>query len=307
MLARLSTERATEYKSDLLSEQHSGERRGALEAYWNHRTIPFGAFFSLLLVAATAQGQPAIPKSRMTPEEQEAFLLNATIVGETALASGASRVSLVDGQREHDASLKTWDSRDPLQVDYKSNVAAYELDQLLELNLVSPSVERTVNGRPAALTWWVDDVLMDELSRRRQNIGPPELHRWTQQMQAVRVFDELIANAYRSMSPSSYLSTVWDNLLITREWRIWLIDHTRAFGTSRQLQYPESLTQCDRAVLARLRAPNREALERQVGRFLTSAQVAALDARRALIVKHFDEHIARKGESVVLYDVSSRR
>ena len=73
--------------------------------------------------------------------------------------------------------MKTSDPRHPPQVDYKSNVAAYELDKLLQLNLVSPSVERTVNGRPAALTWWVDDVLMDELTRRRQNIEPPELDR----------------------------------------------------------------------------------------------------------------------------------
>jgi hypothetical protein len=242
----------------------------------------------------------------MTRAEREAFLLNATIVGEAALAPGMGRLSLVDGQRKHEASVKTSDPRDPPQVAYKSNVAAYELDKLLQLNLVSPSVERTVNGRPAALTWWVDDVLMDELTRRRQNIEPPELDRWTQQTQAVRVFDELIANAYRNMSPAARLSTVWDNMLITREWRIRLIDHTRAFGTARQLQYPETLTECDRAVLARLRAQNEKALMLQVGRFLTSEQVAALEARRALIVKHFDELIARKGEGVVLYDLPPR-
>lgn len=51
-------------------------------------------------------------------------------------------------------------SRDPLQRDYRFNVAAYELDKALELDLVSPSVERAVNHRPAALTWWVDDVLI---------------------------------------------------------------------------------------------------------------------------------------------------
>jgi hypothetical protein len=284
-----------------------GGEEGALEAYWIHRTIPLGSFFSMVLVAATAQEQPAVPKSPMTRAEREAFLLNATIVGEATLAPGTRRVSLVDGQREHDASVEASSSRDPLQRDYKSNVAAYEVDKLLELNLVSPSVERTVNGRPATLTWWVDDVLMDELSRRRQNIEPPDLERWTQQMQAVRVFDELIANAYRSMSPASYLSTVWDNLLITREWRIWLIDHTRAFGTSRRLQHPESLTQCSRAVLTRLRVPNHEALERQLGRLLSSEQVDALEARRALIVKHFDELIARRGEGAVLYHLPSRR
>ena len=68
-------------------------------------------------------------------------------------------------------------------------------------------------------------------------------------MQAVRVFDELIANAYRDISPPLYLNAVWDNLLITRDWSIWLIDHTGAFGIRRQLRYPESLTRCDRTLL----------------------------------------------------------
>jgi hypothetical protein len=126
-------------------------------------------------------------------------------------------------------------------------------------------------------------------------------------MQAVRVFDELIANAYRNIGPAFYASTVWDNLLITGEWRIWLIDHTRTFRTTRQLEYPESLTQCDRRVLARLRELNDKVLKRRLGRFLTSEQVDALDVRRILIVKHFDEQIARKGELAVLYNLPPRR
>lgn len=117
------------------------------------------------------------------------------------------------------------------------------------------------------------------------------------------MFDELIANAYRSMNPASYTSTLWDNLLITGGWRIRLIDHVRAFRTSRQLEYPESLAQCDRTLLARLRALSPVASRRQLGRFLNPDQLDALEARRTLIVRHFDERIAREGEQAVLYDI----
>ena len=67
-----------------------------------------------------------------------------------------------------------------------------ELDKALGLNLVPASVERLVSGRPASLTWWLDNVAMDELDRRRKRIDPPDGESWNRQMQAVRVFDKLI-------------------------------------------------------------------------------------------------------------------
>jgi len=153
----------------------------------------------------------------------------------------------------------------------------------------------------------VDGVLMSEQARRIKKIDPPEADSWNKQMQAVRVFDELIANAYRTMSPDSYSSSLWDNLLITGEWQIWLLDHTRAFGTATRLQEPESLTRCDRMILAKLRTVNRGESARRLGRYLSSGQLDALETRRALIVKHFDGQIAAKGDAAVLYDRPLRR
>ncbi len=276
-----------------------------MDAHWNHRTTFLVLPLVLLSVVAAAQAQPHAPGPLMTRSEREAFLSNASIVDEATLVPGARRASLADGKWTHYAAV-AWSSGDPAQGDYRSNVAASELDKMLGLDLVSPSVERSVNGRPAALTWWVDDVLMDELSRRRRGVAPPDPERWTRQMQAVRVFDELVANAYRSMDPAAYTSTLWDNLLITRDWGVSLIDHRFTFGASRRLKYPDSLTQCDRRVLASLRALDRGAFERRLGRFLKADQLDALEARRGLIVRHFDEKVALKGERAVLYDLPSR-
>ena len=57
------------------------------------------------------------------------------------------------------------------------NVAAYELDKLLGLNLVPPAVERSVNGRPASVIWWLDGFAMNKLDRRCKRIDPPDLDR----------------------------------------------------------------------------------------------------------------------------------
>jgi hypothetical protein len=266
---------------------------------------------SLLIVltpAARAQEQRVAP-SLVTRSDKEEFLLKANIVdeGDTSTGSKFWRVTLDDGKRKHDAAIEISTGPDPSQRNYRFNVAAYELDKTLELNFVAPSVERTIKGQPAAFTWWVDDVLMNEQSRRGQKIEPPDPDRWKKQMQAVRVFDELISNVYRNVSPTFYLASIWDNLLITRDWRIWLVDHTRAFGTSSQLENPQSLAQCDRTLLGKLRELNREVMKQKLGKYLASEQLDALETRRALLVKHFAEQIALKGEDAVLYDLPPRQ
>ena len=243
-----------------------------------------------------------------TRDEREAFLSNASFVTDAPTDGTPSwRAGLDDGTRRHDASVVTEDGSGPTRRNYRFNVAAYELDKLLGLNLVPPSVERPVNGRPASVIWWVDDFAMNELNRRSKGIEPPDPDRWGRQMQAVRVFDELISNTYRDTAPPLYLNSVWDNLLITTDWTIWIIDHTGAFRTRQELQDPDSLVRCPRTVLGRLRALNKELLQQALKRYLSSQQLDALEVRRTLLVRHFDHQIESKGEADVLYDLPPRR
>lgn len=274
----------------------------------DHR-LTFVVSFVILVVSALAQArqQPSAPLSLETRAEREAFLLRANVVNDAA-ADGrrAWRVSLDDGTRKHDALVEAADGSSPTNRDYRLNLAAYELDKILGLNLVPPSVERVMRGWPASVIWFVDNVAMDELGRRKKGIEPPDLESWNRQMHAVRVFDELISNTYRDTTPALYLNTVWDNLLITGDWTIWIVDHTGAFRTRRELLDPESLTRCPRHVLSQLRAIDRDRLQRSLGKYLSAQQLDALDVRRALLVRHFDAQIAEKGEAAVLYDLTSR-
>ena len=195
----------------------------------------------LLRAAVQASEQSAADSPSEPRSQREQFLLGADILNEPRPSSKArrsGRVTLDDGKRKHDAAVETADGSDPSQRNYRFNVAAYELDKMLGLDLVAPSVERLVDGRRASVTWWVDDFAMAEMDRRRKAIEPPVAESWSRQMQAVRVFDELIANTYRDISPPLYLNAVWDNLLITRDWSIWLIDHTGAFGITQAVALP---------------------------------------------------------------------
>ena len=239
--------------------------------------------FVIVILQAPAHGRQQALLSLETRAEREAFLSKASVVTDAPSDGRPSwRASLDDGTRRHDASIVTVDGSGPTRGDYRFNVAAYELDKLLDLNLVLPSVERLVSGRPASVIWWVDDFAMNELDRRRKRIDAPDSERWARQVQAVRVFDELISNTYRDTAPPLYLNTVWDNLLITTDWSIWLTDHTGAFRTRQDLQDPDSLVRCPRTVLGRLRM--------LITRYLRGWTL-----------------IRRIGEADVLYDLFRRR
>ena len=130
---------------------------------------------------------------------------------------------------------------------------------------------------------------------KAKTLGPDPV-RTTQQIQVMRVFDELIQNRDRNQG----------NILWTSDFTLWLIDHTRAFRLGRDLLKPESLTRLERGLLDRLRALTPECPRaRPSGSSLTKQEQEALLLRRDMIVKHYDDRIARLGEPVVLFTSDS--
>lgn len=252
------------------------------------RPMLVAALFGLGAIVVAAQDQPPHPVA--LPDAQiEQFLLHARILRTHPAAKGITgslRASLSDGTTTHDAQIQSVDEYQNEFVGTRSternfrdtwsfNIAAYKLDRLLGLNLVPVSVARTWRGRAAAFTWWVDDVQMDEEERLKKKIHVPDTERWNQQMQLVRVFDQLIGNVDSNLG----------NLLITTDWRIWAIDHTRAFRLTPSLPTPQNVTRCDRQVLERIKALDKRTLERTIGPFIYTTEIPALLSRRDEIVR----------------------
>jgi len=264
--------------------------------------IGFGSYnVGMIFLVLVILLLPALGEAQeLTRAQKEELLLEGNMSSERELSPGVMRVTLNDGIRQHAAIVES--SRDT----YRRNAAAYALDKALGLNMVPPTVIREFKGQPAGVNWWADDVAMNEQDRRKRETQPPDPDGWDKQMQSVRVFDELISNTYRNIGPEFFLTTLWDNLLITRDWKISLIDHKAAFRITRQLENPASLVRCDRGLLGRLRKLNREVLRQELGQYLSAEELDGLEARRELIVKHFDERIAERGEGVVLYDPPPR-
>ena len=263
----------------------------------------------LMIGIALAQ-QPAAATVNPRLAEIERFLRGAKMGQRKAISVGVAETHSVlmdDGKLKHRGHIATIDvSKTSFTTDrgtelnfrdsWKFNVAAYELAKLLDFNMVPPSVERSVSGQSAAVTWWIDDAMM-ESERQQKKLHAPDPDRWSDQMYAVRVFDQLIYNVDANLT----------NLLITKDWNIWMIDHTRSFRWAKTLESPKNLLKCDRTLLAKMRELNKPLLKDRLGRWLLDPEIDGVLARRDKIVHFFDTEIAAKGESAVLFDLPPRQ
>ena len=102
-----------------------------------------------------------------------------------------------------DESKREFRSKDGTEFNFRDtwnfNVAAYKIDRLIGLGLVPVSVERRWKSTPAAYTWWLDDVMMDEGDRLKKKISPPDLERWN----ASDADGAALRSAHRQYRPQS--------------------------------------------------------------------------------------------------------
>jgi hypothetical protein len=248
---------------------------------------------------------PAAPPVSLTPEQMEVFLTKARIVSIRSVSTGVTdsrRATLSDGTITHDVHVQVVDQAMPVfqagkqtelnfKDSYRFNIAGYHVARLIGLDNVPMSVERRVDTKTAAVTWWVDDVQMDEKERMRIKSPGVDPDRTSKQVQVMRIFDELIQNRDRNQG----------NILWTKDGKMWLIDHTRAFRLGGDLIKPEQLTRCERSLLDHLRRLTADAIMTATKGSLTKSEASALLKRRDAIVKHYDALIARRGEAAVLF------
>ena len=265
---------------------------------------------ALLVLALPLFSQESAPTPNhhaLSLEQKEEFLLNGKITqtrGAKKGITGTSRVTLSDGTTIHDASVQRIDEEKArfegaqgtemnFRDTYKFNIAAYRLGRLLGLgDMIPPSVERRFEGTSAAWTWWVEDVMMDEGERLKKKMEAPDKDDWGRQYHIMRVFDQLIANIDRNVQ----------NLLYDKAWRLWMIDHSRAFRVNAEPRDKKMLERCDAQLLANLKALREDKLRAEVGPWLREREIKAILQRRDKIVSHF-EH----GDASKLYEYLSKR
>ncbi len=283
------------------------ERRPSAETAPRGDPGPRAIAWRLLIVALTAtlahgRWQAEWPDAAAV----EAFLGSAKVVKREAIGVGVTRserVTLSDGSRTARAIWKTVDERVPFKRfddgtfemqfsdSYKYELAAYELDKLVGFGLVPPVVERRLRREEGSLQLWVENTIM-ELDRRKRGEPLRDVAGWNRQIYAVRLFHNLTYNTDFNNA---------GNILSDVDERIYLIDHSRAFRTTRELIAEDDLGRFSERLLDALRELDREALTTRLGRWLSKAQISALLTRRDLILRRADRLIAEKGAAAVLY------
>lgn len=269
--------------------------------------------FSLaVFVVAAASFLPAQEASgnngdSLSGQQKEQFLLKAKVTRSSQTHKGVTlpyQLTLTDGTVTHDGLFQAIDEMKPqmkfadgqtefnFKDSYHYNIAGYELAKLVGLdNMIPVTVERSWNGKKGSLSWWVSNYMMDEGDRLQKNTSAPDPDDWNKQMYKIRVFDELAYDTDPNLT----------NVLITKDWKIWRVDFSRAFRTWKKLRNPENLVMCDKNLLEKLKALNEADLKAALGKQISGSELKAVLARRDLIVEAFNKLIAEKGEAAVLY------
>jgi hypothetical protein len=239
-------------------------------------------------------------------EAIEQFLLKAEVTAVRNIPVGVTaprRATLTLDGVTHSAAFKTIDEaksgytqleRGKGEIDFqdswRTEIPAYEVDKIIGLGMVPATIERTVNGQRGSLQFWVESM-MPEAERVKKKVSAPNVAVWNQLMYKVRLFDNLIYNTDRHLN----------NILVTKEFEIRLIDHSRSFRAFDELKAPGDLTRFSRSLLAGLQKLEEKDLTERVGKYLTTAQIRGLMKRRDAILALSQKVVAQKGEGAVLY------
>jgi len=271
----------------------------------------------ILPAAVSVQGQFLSSESSRRTECEE-FMRTAEISRFEPVGEGVTapwKLYLRKGDVEHKAVWKNVSTNKGGIPDYwRFEVAAYQLDKLLGLNMIPPVIERIFKGKPGALSYWVEskyNLLQIEESGGAIRIPAEALGRTNDMKYIARFWDSLIGNDDRTQQ----------NVLYTEDWRMILIDHSRAFRSDgeygRRLIYgirgiktmtdgqggriPVLFRRLPRAFLDRIKTLNAAVIKSTVGTYLTDNEIEAVLVRKELLLAEVAEMIARDGEDKVLY------
>ena len=249
-----------------------------------------------------------IPEEVAERPKWEEFLLNANVVkeeqlGGTEAVTNPYHLTLEWNGIANDALWKNPEGRMKGFIDgWKYEIAAYLFDKYLGLNMVPPTVEKRVHNNLGSCQLWVKAMMtMKDKVEKKIKTPPIKIFNYNRALNLQRFFDNLIGNEDRHQK----------NYLITEDWRIILIDHSRSFRTGKkwttELPYGEKnkegliLKEMSKDMLEKTKALTYEVIKGFVGNNLSEDEINAVLARKDLIIEYINKLVEKNGEANVLY------
>jgi hypothetical protein len=170
-------------------------------------------------------------------------------------------------------------------VSYKAEVAAYELDKLLQLDMLPPTVEREFKGVRGSMILWVE-----KLVDWKYPDAPPDSMKndWDRQLARMTMFDDLIGNQDRNVN----------NMVRDARWNLILLDHDTTFRAGSEL--PSPLTRIDASLWDRIQKLTRQQLDDRLRPWLDDNEIAGILSRRERMRTEIDRLIAARGVAAVV-------
>lgn len=251
--------------------------------------------------------------AQFTPEEIaqrpeiEQYLNTAKIINAVDIGQGVTKPKRIFIECEKGELSGCWKDVRGKQKGYlegwRYEIAAYEMDKLLDLNMIPPTVEREFKGKKGSFQLWMEGGMSD-LDRMEGDIKIPEskLMDWSKNKYTMRAFDCLIANEDRTQQ----------NIRYTDDWRMILIDHSRSFRSSKKftdnLVYGRNgilgaklFRVLSRSFVEKIKALDFDTLKEAVGQYLTEKEIKSMLKRKELLLTEIDMMIKEKGEDKTLY------
>jgi len=166
---------------------------------------------------------------------------------------------------------------------YKAEIAAYEFDRLLGLQMVPVTVERRIEGDLGSAQMWLSPT--KSFSDYGGLPTPPNTHigMWNIQLIRAKMFHNLINN----VDPNQ------GNWLVDPSWNLFLIDNSRAFTTDDD-KWPHEITRVDRDLWASVQQLDEPTLQAALGEWLGGREIRAILERRdrmtTIVEKLVEEH-----------------
>ena len=162
---------------------------------------------------------------------------------------------------------------------YKSEIAAYELDKLLDMGMVPVAVEKKWNRDTAAAILWLSPI--HPWKEMEPKAKPAK---WVRQVSRMKMFDNFICNKDRNAG----------NLLVDDDWNLYLIDHSRAFLTDKDMAV--KMQSGDRQFWDRIPALDEAKLTAALANWVDKASIRAMLTRRDRMKVEIDKLVAANGE-----------
>ena len=170
-------------------------------------------------------------------------------------------------------------------------VAAYQISLMLAMDNVPPTVHRRIGREDGTVQIWVEGTMM-ESERIEQELRAPNGLDWGRQIQEMLVLDELLGNIDRNPG----------NMLIDADWKVWLIDHTRAFQQGDKLKNAARIRMVRREFWEALKALDEDTVKAAVSKELDGKNIKDMFTRRDLLVAHLQGLIDQRGEGAVIWE-----